>query len=150
MNEASYPKAYLYQRIVKAKLFIDAHYHEAIDLDNISDEAYFSKFHFIRTFKKIYGKTPHQHLISVRVAKAIDLLKEGRPVSEVCMEVGFESNTSFSGLYKKYTGYTPAAYQQQELQRKQLTIESPQNFVPGCFGNAFGYFEKSNFQEVQL
>ena len=53
MSEAGYPKVYLYQRIVKAKLFIDAHYSKTIDLDNISDEAYFSKFHFIRTFKKI-------------------------------------------------------------------------------------------------
>jgi hypothetical protein len=36
-----YPKIYLYRRIVQAKLFIDSHYAEKIDLDNISDEAYF-------------------------------------------------------------------------------------------------------------
>ncbi|MFN2440773.1 MAG: helix-turn-helix transcriptional regulator, partial [Chitinophagaceae bacterium] len=55
---ANYPKIYLYRRIVRAKLFIDDNYSENIDLDNIADEACFSKFHFARQFKKIYSKTP--------------------------------------------------------------------------------------------
>ena len=76
MTTEQYPKVYLYRRIVQAKLFIDNNYAENIDLDNISDEAYFSKFHFIRLFKNIYGKTPHQYLIFVRIEKAIELLKD--------------------------------------------------------------------------
>ncbi len=40
-------KIYLYKRIVKAKLFIDDYYADNIDLDNIADQAHFSKFHFI-------------------------------------------------------------------------------------------------------
>jgi AraC-like DNA-binding protein len=51
----AYPKAYLYRRIVKAKLFIDAHFAEPIDVDAISNKAAFSKFHFIRLFKQVYG-----------------------------------------------------------------------------------------------
>ena len=70
MTTEHYPKIYLYRRIVQAKLFIDKFYSEKIDLDNISDEAYFSKFHFIRLFKSIYGKTPHQYLTTVRIEKA--------------------------------------------------------------------------------
>src|ERR1043165_421153 len=108
MSEANYPKVYLYQRIVKAKLYIDSHYGEQIDLDNISDEAYFSKFHFIRTFKKIYDKTPHQYLTYVRVKEAKKLLQEGVSVSEACLAVGFESITSFSGLFKKHAGTAPS------------------------------------------
>ena len=46
-----YPKLYLYRRIVQAKLFIDSHYAGDIDLEQIADEAYFSKFHFCRLFK---------------------------------------------------------------------------------------------------
>ena len=52
-----YPKIYLYRRIVQAKLFIDNHFGEDIDLGNIADEAFFSRFHFIRLFKTIYNKT---------------------------------------------------------------------------------------------
>lgn len=53
----TYPKLYLYRRLVQAKLSIDAHYAEAIDLDNIAGEAAFSKYHFIRLFGRIYGHT---------------------------------------------------------------------------------------------
>lgn len=71
MINEEYPKIYLYRRLVQAKLFIDTHYADNIDLGNIPDEAYFSKFHFIRQFKDIYRKTPHQYLIFVRIEKAL-------------------------------------------------------------------------------
>jgi AraC-like DNA-binding protein len=87
----AYPKIYLYKRIVQAKIFIDTNYHLDIDLDNISDEACFSKFHFIRLFKKAYSKTPHQYLTVVRIEKAVELLQSGQQVSEVCYAVGFDS-----------------------------------------------------------
>jgi AraC-like DNA-binding protein len=129
----SYPKIYLYKRIVQAKLFIDNHYAEKIDLDNISDEAYFSKFHFIRLFKNIYGKSPHQYLTYVRVEKAKDLLKTETAIADVCYSVGFESISSFTGLFKRYAHKTPSNYQQQELQRKAEILASPLKFVPNCF-----------------
>jgi AraC-like DNA-binding protein len=74
MAGESYPKVYLYRRIVNAKLFIEQNYASAIALNDISDEAYFSKYHFIRLFKKIYGKTPHQYLTAIRIDKAKSLL----------------------------------------------------------------------------
>lgn len=103
----AYPRWYLYQRLVKAKLFIDAHYNEAIDLDNISDEACFSKFHFIRNFKKIFGRTPHQYPISLRVEKAKELLLQNKPIAAVCFSVGFESiNLIYRIVQKTSRPYT--------------------------------------------
>ena len=138
MANEQYPKIYLYRRLVQAKLFIDAHYAEKIDLSNIADEAYFSKFHFIRLFKSIYLKTPHQYLIAVRVEKALQLLKAGTPVSEVCYAVGFESLSSFSGLFKRVAGITPSAYVLQQKQRKKQMESSPLTFIPGCFAHKSG------------
>ena len=60
MPPEEYPKASFYRRIVQAKLFIDSRYADSIDIDNIADEACFSKYHFIREFKKVYVKSPHQ------------------------------------------------------------------------------------------
>ena len=134
-----YPKVYLYRRIVQAKLFIDDKYAEKIDLDNIADEAYFSKFHFIRQFKKIYGKTPHQYLIQVRLKHALDLLSKGYAVSDVCALVGFESLSSFSGLFKRTMGKTPSAYLEQQLQRLKNSQNAPEQYVPGCFAKNFGW-----------
>src|SRR6185295_2134850 len=96
-----YPKFYLYKRIVQTKLFIDSHFAEKIDLNDIADEAYFSKFHFIRLFKNIYGKTPHQYLIKVRIERAKGFLQKNHSVTEVCFMVGFESLSSFTGLFKR-------------------------------------------------
>ncbi len=101
MDKELYPKIYLYRRIVQAKLFIDNHFAETIDLNNISDEAYFSKFHFLRLFKKIYGKTPHQYLTFVRIEKAKCLIETGLPITEVPYCVGYDSVSSFTGLFKR-------------------------------------------------
>jgi AraC-like DNA-binding protein len=131
-----YPKIYLYRRIVQAKLFMDAHFSEPIDLDNIADEASFSKFHFIRLFKSIYGKTPHQHLMHVRIEKAKILLQQNTTIVNVCADVGFESVTSFTSLFKKQSGLTPALYQQQQLKRKAEITRSPLTFIPGCFSKS--------------
>jgi AraC-like DNA-binding protein len=142
MTTEQYPKVYLYQRIVQAKLFIDSNYSHKIDLDNISDEAYFSKFHFIRLFKKIYGKTPHQYLTFVRIEKATQLLRTGKPVSEVCHAVGFESLSSFGSLYKRIVGVTPSEFLEEQQQMKIQILKTPLKFVPGCFTYQNGWGEK--------
>jgi AraC-like DNA-binding protein len=149
MKEFKYPNAYVYRRIVQAKLFIDHHYAETIDLDNISDEAYFSKFHFIRLFKKAYEKTPHQYLISVRIEHAKLLLQQQKLVSEVCFEVGFSSISSFTGLFKKIVGQTPSDYSNEQKQRQQDIQQKPLGYVPGCWAEMKGWKEKSNFEEVE-
>lgn len=141
MNE-QYPKIYLYRRLVQAKLFIDAHYADPIDLDNIADEAYFSKFHFIRMFKTIYRRTPHQYLIYVRIKKAGELLKTGMTVSDTCYTVGFESLSSFCGLFKRMTGITPSACLIQHRELKAQMAKAPLAFVPGCFAERNGWIKK--------
>jgi len=146
--QAEYPKVYLYRRIVQAKLFMDSHYQESIDLHAIADEAFFSKFHFIRLFKQVYGKTPHQYLTYVRVEKAKGLLKTTVPVAEVCYTVGFDSVSSFTGLFKKCVGKAPSVYQQEQLQRQSNILAKPLRYIPGCFAEARGWKQKSNFEEV--
>ena len=134
-----YPKIFLYRRLVQAKLFIDCHFADKIDVCEIADEACFSRFHFIRQFKSIYRKTPHQYLISVRIEKAKELLKEGKPISDVCYAVGFESLGSFSALFKRLEGITPSAYLGQQQTKKEQIRESPLRFIPGCFAEKSGW-----------
>jgi AraC-like DNA-binding protein len=147
--EENYPKIYLYKRIVQAKIFMDTHFNDHIDLNNIADEACFSKFHFIRLFKTIYGKAPHQYLTSVRIENAKQLLQKGISVSETCFTIGFDSISSFTGLFKRYTKYSPSAYQQNFKIRQEQIKKAPLKFIPNCFAEKKGWAEKSNFQEVQ-
>ncbi len=142
MTLEEYPKIYLYRRIVQAKLFIDSNYTSNIDLNKIADEAYFSKFHFIRLFKKIYGKTPHQYLTVVRIEKAMLLLQANTPVSETCFSVGFESLSSFSKLFKHTVGITPSMYMVQQQKINEQKNHSPLSFIPGCFAEKNGWLKK--------
>ena len=147
-EEFSYPKIYLYRRIVQAKLFMDEHFGERLDLNNIAGEAFFSKYHFIRLFRKTIGKTPHQYLTAVRIEKARQLLQTGLPIADVCMSVGFESVSSFTGLFKRLEKMTPSDYQALQ-QRKKIEISlTPLNYIPHCFAEKRGWTKKSNFQEV--
>jgi AraC-like DNA-binding protein len=134
-----FPEIYLYRRIVQAKLFIDNNFGEKIDLRGIADEAYFSKFHFIRLFKMAYGKTPHQYLTAVRIDKAQLLLQNDTPVTETCFAVGFESLSSFVGLFKRLSGLSPSTYRQQQQQRKNAISTTPLNFIPNCFAEQNGW-----------
>ena len=129
----AYPRQYLYRRIVRAKLYIDENYASEIDLDNIAGEACFSKFHFTRLFRDIYRKTPHQYLTGVRVDRARQILAAGASVKEACFAVGFDSVSSFTGLFKRRVGLTPAAFQEQQVRRSRHIAASPLTHIPNCF-----------------
>jgi AraC-like DNA-binding protein len=143
----SYPKQYLYRQIVRAKLYIDDNFASNINLAKIADEACFSKFHFTRLFKKIYGKTPHQYLTSVRVEKAKEHLAKGNTVAKVCYAVGFDSISSFTGLFKRSVGITPAAFQL-EQKKKQIEIATmPLKHIPNCFAEKRGWKQIAIFEK---
>ncbi|MFI5186275.1 MAG: AraC family transcriptional regulator [Chitinophagales bacterium] len=127
----------IYQRIAVAKVFIDENYHESIDLKEISQQAFLSRYHFHRLFTKIYQLTPHQYLTQKRLDKAKDLLVENRAVTEVCNEVGFESIGSFSVLFKKEIGFAPTYYRNMAWLKKQKQKEQPKSFIPHCFLQAY-------------
>jgi len=134
-----YEKIYLYQRIVRAKIYIDNNYFENLDLENISDQAYFSKFHFIRLFKSLYGKTPNNYLVKVRMDNAQILLSKGHSVLETSILVGFDSPTSFAATFKKTVGLSPSEYRKtQELKQEAIKI-NPLRYIPNCFAETHGW-----------
>ena len=103
IRKKHFPREYLCDQVAQARNFIEENFSNRIRLHDIAGEAYFSKFHFLRLFKSMYGKTPHQFLTEVRIKKAKQLLQTGLPVSEVCFLTGFDSISSFKGLFKRYT-----------------------------------------------
>ncbi|HVW60233.1 MAG TPA: AraC family transcriptional regulator, partial [Puia sp.] len=88
IRKAVYPHEDLDGKMVRTKKYIDGHYGSVIDLDAMAREACMSKFHFIRSFKRYYGRTPHAYLKEVRVAEAKRLLQKGVPIRHVCYAVG--------------------------------------------------------------
>jgi AraC-like DNA-binding protein len=123
----------IYQRIVSAKVYIDENYQEPIRLKNVSEKAFFSRFHFHRLFTRIYGRTPLQYITQKRLDKAKSLLTENKPVTEVCSEVGFESIGSFSVLFKKEIGFAPQYYRNMAYKKKMEQQAQPKKAIPHCF-----------------
>lgn len=117
------------QRLGRAREFIDHCYDHPLDLDQISEKACFSRYHFLRLFRQAFNKTPHQYLIERRIERAKELLtSEDLRVTDVCFEVGFQSLGSFSTLFSKYVGHAPVIYREKSRAR-----ELAKRKVPGCF-----------------
>ena len=137
----TYAKQYLYRRVVRAKLYIDEHFASGLDLKNIADEACFSNFHFMRLFKSMYGKTPHQYLTDVRINRAMEILNNGETVKRAAYAVGFDSVSSFTGLFLRRVGQTPAAFQRNMQARQDEIATRPIKFIPNCFVEKRGWAE---------
>ena len=114
LKELHARKQPLIDRLIETKHHMEANYSEKLVLEELARNTALSKFHFIRQFRKYYGRTPHQYLKEVRIEAAKRLLKNGAKVSEACFQVGFESPTSFSMLFKEITGYNPSDFLKKE------------------------------------
>lgn len=99
-----------YTQVRQSRAFMDQHYAEKIELNDLAAAACMSRFHYVRVFQQIYGLTPRLYLRDLRIAKAKTLLMAGLPVTQVCLDVGYESLPTFSAAFRKCTGYTPRAY----------------------------------------
>lgn len=80
-------------------------------LSDAARAAGMSSYHFIRRFEAVFGETPHQFRTRERLTAAQRLLARGHSVTDVCLEVGFSSLGSFSTLFTRKVGISPARYQ---------------------------------------
>ena len=100
----------------KAKLnlvkdYIDSHYMEDFNLDELAKMFNISKYYFVRIFKKEFSKGPMAYLEEVRVRVAKNLLAstENR-ITDIALNLGFSSSSYFSQRFKILTGITPYDY----------------------------------------
>jgi AraC family transcriptional regulator len=99
------------RRMVEAALWIEANAAEELDLECIARQAGLSPFHFLRTFGRVHGVTPHQYLVRTRLRRAARLLAQGDlPVTEVALEVGFADLSNFVRTFKRAAGVPPARF----------------------------------------
>ncbi len=109
--------------IIATKHYIDANFDQNLNLDVLSGELFTSKYHLLRLYKRYYGQTPRQYLISKRIERAKMHLTNGMSVTKTCFAVGFESLGSFSKLFKAKTGKSPSIFKKEQLSRSNLPAE---------------------------
>jgi AraC-like DNA-binding protein len=108
-----------------ARDLIDRHYARTLPVPRLARACGLSPFHFIRAFRRQVGMTPHQYQRARRIERARELLvTTPLPVTEICDRIGFQSLGSFSSLFRRLTGETPAAFR--ASRRKAV-------YIPACF-----------------
>jgi AraC-like DNA-binding protein len=107
---------------------IDRDYGSELDLVAMSGIANISPAHLIRTFRAVFGETPHRYLQRRRVERAMFLLRSTDDlVTDICFAVGFGSLGTFSRTFRDIVGESPSTYRQ----RGALPP------APGCFTMAW-------------
>ena len=93
--------------------FIIINYNRTISLDEMAQKAGFSPNHFSMLFRQHFGMTPVQFHTNVRIERAKHLLVFSEAsITEVALQLGYDSIHSFSRLFKRETGVSPMYYRQ--------------------------------------
>lgn len=101
----------LYRRLCRAKDFIRAHADQELKTETIAAQACLSPFHFMRTYKRAFGISPHQELLNVRLSKAVQLInfnKHDWTLGRIAHEAGFSDLSSFSKAFRQRYGVSPS------------------------------------------
>jgi AraC-like DNA-binding protein len=82
-----------------------------LTLDRLADESRLSPFHFLRTFEKITGLTPHRYILRARLrAAAAQLEHESRRVLDIALDCGFGDVSNFNRAFRAEFGVSPRVY----------------------------------------
>ena len=112
---------------------------EELTLADLSLEVDLSAWHFLRAFRDAFGETPHEFLTRLRLERAKDLLTvTNRPVTDICFDVGFTSLGSFSTLFRRQVGLSPAEFRRRVRAWVTVPGRHPWAFVPFCFSQHYG------------
>jgi transcriptional regulator GlxA family with amidase domain len=117
----------LERHLLRARDLVDGRYAEPLDLDALARAAHVSPRHFSRSFRRAFGETPYQYLLTRRIERARHLLRTtDLRVAEICFAVGFASVGSFTTTFRRHVGLSPTAY------RHANPGPSPADRIPLC------------------
>jgi AraC-like DNA-binding protein len=100
------------QAILKARRYIEDHFSQNVSLDTLSRHVALSPYYLLRVFCAEVGMSPHAYLESVRIRHAQRLIRTGKPLAEVAIEVGFSNQSHMTRSFRKIIGVTPGQYAQ--------------------------------------
>jgi AraC-like DNA-binding protein len=99
------------RHLLRARDLASSRYADPLDVAALAARAHVSPTHFARSFREAYGSTPHRFLLAKRIERAVFLLREtDRSVTEISLDVGWNSLGSFSSAFKRMLGVSPSGY----------------------------------------
>ncbi|MDC4621285.1 AraC family transcriptional regulator [Acinetobacter baumannii] len=82
-----------------------------ISLEELAQRVGLSRYAIIRLFKTNVGLTPHAFQINLKINQAREQLKQGMPLAELAVNLGFSDQSHFHKAFKAHTGVTPRQFQ---------------------------------------
>ena len=131
------------RHLLRAKDLADARYFEPLTVADLARAAGLSPAHFSREFRRTYGESPHQYLLTRRLERAAALLRNtDRSVTEICFAVGLTSVGSFTSSFRRVHGLSPLAYRASFPPARRLIR------IPDCVAREYGRPQNRTFREV--
>jgi AraC-like DNA-binding protein len=130
------------RHLLRARDLIDARYREPLDVAALARAAHLSPAHFSREFRRTFGETPHQYLLTRRLERAAALLRTtDRSVADICFTVGLSSVGSFTTSFGRTFGMSPTAF------RAAHPPAAARARIPTCVLRALERPPSSSFRE---
>ena len=132
------------RHLLRAKDLADARYVEPLTVADLARAAGLSPAHFSREFRRTFGESPHQYLLTRRLERAAALLRNtDRTATEICFDVGLTSFGSFVTSFRRMYGAAPLAY------RSMFPPAQRHIRIPNCVVRAYGRPQNRTFREAE-
>ena len=98
-------------QVDKINQYLEDNISRSITVDDLAELLHYSKFYFLREFKKFTGLTPYQHLMNKRLERAKLLLSaEKASIAVIAQDLGFGDQAHFTRAFKNHFNMTPGQY----------------------------------------
>jgi AraC-like DNA-binding protein len=132
----------LARHLLRAKDLADSRFFEPLSVPDLAASAGLSQAHFSREFKRTFGESPHQYLLTRRLERAAALLQTTDwSVTNICLAVGAQSVGSFTTSFRRMFGQTPKGY------RATFPPATSLIRIPRCVAQAYARPKNRTFRE---
>ncbi|MDD3880473.1 MAG: helix-turn-helix domain-containing protein [Syntrophomonas sp.] len=106
------------EEIIKGKEYIDNHWREEFDIDELAGIVHMSRYHYTRLFKQHTGMTPYSYYQEVKIGKLKEKLCDTNlSITQVFEECGVDYNGNLAKIFKDKLGMTPSQYRTMMTQK---------------------------------
>ncbi|MDP9009854.1 MAG: AraC family transcriptional regulator [Pseudomonadota bacterium] len=100
-------------RLKRAIDYVEAQLGKPVSLADVASSAGLTRMHFAAQFRAATGMRPHEYLLRRRIERAQEMLAgTGMALVEIALSVGFQTQSHFTSVFKRYTGQPPRAWRE--------------------------------------
>lgn len=101
--------------VKKLERFIEENLDRTLYLETLAPVVRLSCSHFARACRNTFGFTPRQLVLRRRIERAMTLIRDRTPLSQVALACGFSDQAHFSRLFRQAVGKTPSQWRRDNL-----------------------------------